>query len=307
MHRAVPATLALAFATGCFHSQFRTKPRVAEVGGDPIVQMTSPEKLPSLDGPRLVRLKAHTDPPAPGEPVVGLRVEGESRAYPLGLLDRYEVVNDGAAGLEYVVARCPLTQIAAVYDRRIAGRTLTFVNSGALWRDTLVLQDRETGTLWTAATGEALFGPLAGERLRPVPAFFAASRAWSAAYPDARYLDTGDLTERPLTLSLYAVSPWQGVSGTKTTDGRYGPKTMLFSVAEDGEALAFDPEELQRLGRAQATLAGRPVVLEWDAQHEAPRAFRSDGDGPRELAVIPIYWFALDLHFETVRTVGGQP
>ena len=82
---------------------------------------------------------------------------------------------------------------------------------------------------------------------------------------------------------------------------------MLFSVAEDGEALAFDPEELKRLGRAQATLAGRPVVLEWDAQHEAPRAFRSDGDGPRELAVIPIYWFALDLHFETVRTVGGQP
>ncbi|MGH9369719.1 MAG: DUF3179 domain-containing (seleno)protein, partial [Thermoanaerobaculia bacterium] len=225
MLRAIPALLALLFAAGCFHSQFRTRPRIAVVGDDPIVQMTAAEKLPSLDDPRLVPLKGHTDPPAPWEPVVGLRVGEESRGYPLGLLDRYEVVNDSAPGLDYVIARCALTQIAAVYDRRVAGRTLTFINSGALWRDTLVLKDRETGTLWTAATGEALFGPLAGERLRPVPAVFAATRAWSAAYSDARYLDTGEPTERPLAISLYAASPWQGVSGVKTADRRYGPKT----------------------------------------------------------------------------------
>jgi hypothetical protein len=305
VRRAVVVLLALPFTAGCFHSQFRTKPRVAEVGGDPIVQMTSSDSLPTLDGPRLVRLKAHTDPPGPSDPVVGLELGGEGRAYPLGLLDRYEVVNDQAPDLDYVVARCPLTQIVAVYDRRVAGQTLTFVNSGALWRDTLVLQDRETGTLWTAATGEALFGPLAGERLRAVPALFSDSRDWNAACPDSRYLDTGDSTARPLPLSLYAASPWQGVSGARTEDGRFKPKAVLFSVAEGSEAIAFEASELKRLGRAQATLAGRPVVLEWDAGRAAPRAFRDGADGFDELAVIPIYWFALDLHFETVRTVDA--
>jgi hypothetical protein len=305
MRRAVFALLALPLAAGCFHSQFRTKPRVAEVGGDPIVQMTSSEKLPTLDGPRLVRLKAHTDPPGPGDPIVGLELGGEGRAYPLGLLDRYEVVNDEAQDLDYVVARCPLTQIVAVYDRRVAGQTLTFVNSGALWRDTLVLKDRETGTLWTAATGEALFGPLAGERLRPVPALFSDSRDWNASCPDSRYLDTGDSTGRPLPLKLYSVSPWQGVSGARTLDERFAPKDVLFSVAEGSEAIAFEASDLRKLGRALATLADRPVVLEWDEGRAAPRAFRDGADGSEELAVMPIYWFALDLHFETVRTVDA--
>jgi hypothetical protein len=299
------AVFAISLAlSACFHSQFRSKPRVAVVGGDPIVQMTPPEKLPSLDGPDVVPLKRHTDPPAPWEPVVGLRVGEEERGYPLGLLDDYEVVNDEAGGVEFVVTRCALTDIAAVYDRQVAGRTLTFINSGALWRDTLVLRDRETGTLWTVATGEALFGPLAGERLRAIPAVFAPSGAWSKAYPDARYLDTGDLTEAPLTLSLYAASPWQGVSGIKTADRRYEPKARVFSIADGNEALAFTGEDLKRLGRVEASLAGHPVVLEWDSAHDAPRAFRaSEGGTSEQLAVMPIYWFALDRHFDTVRTL----
>jgi Protein of unknown function (DUF3179) len=296
--------LALLFNGACFHSQFRTKPRVAVVGGDPIVQMTAPETLPSLKDPYLSRLKRHTDPPAPWEPVVGLCMGEESRGYPLGLLDRYEVVNDRAEGVEYVVTRCALTQIVAVYDRRVAGRTLTFINSGALWRDTLLIQDRETRTLWTVATGVAIFGPLAGERLRPIPALLATSRAWSRAYPEARYLDTGEPTERPLTISLYAVSPWQGVSGVKTADKRYAPKATLFSVAEGKEVLAFTEEDVKRPGRVEAALAGRPVVLEWDTAHDAPRAFRLEGECTEELAVVPMYWFALNRHFETVRTVG---
>ena len=159
-------------AAACFRSQFQSKPRVAVVEGDPIVQMTAAEKLPSIEHPELVPMARHTDPPSPSQPLVGVLLGGDERGYPLGLLERYEVVNDRASDTDYVVARCALTDIAAVYDRRVGDRVLTFVNSGALWRDTLVMQDRETGTLWTPATGEAIHGPLAGQKLRPIPAVF---------------------------------------------------------------------------------------------------------------------------------------
>lgn len=297
--------LAALLCPACFHSQFRSKPRVAVVGGDPIVQMTSSRKLPSLDDPNLVALERHTDPPAPWEPIVGVRVGSERRGYPLGLLDRYEVVNDQTQGVPYVVTRCPLAQTAAVYDRQVAGRTLTFINSGALWRDTLVMKDRETGTLWTVATGRAIFGPLDGQRLRPIPAVLTTSHAWSEAHPDARYLDTGEQTETPLVLSLYAVSAWEGVSGIKTADERYEPKTKLFFVAEGAEALAFTEEDLERLGPVETTLAGCPVVLEWDAGEDSPRAFRFEAGWTEELAVVPMYWFALHRHFQSVRTLAS--
>ncbi len=300
------ATLAPAlFASGCFHSRFRAAPRVAVVDGDPIVQMTEPGKLPSLDEPRLVPIEKHTDPPPPSQPVLGLTIGGEQRGYPVGLLETYEVVNDRAADLDYVVARCALTEITAVYDRRVAGRVLTFINSGALWRDTLVLQDRETGTFWTAATGEGLHGPLAGERLRAVPASHSRSGAFRRANPDARYLDTGDSTGTPAALALYAASPWQGVSGIATTDRRYDPKARLFCVADGSEALAFLADDLKRLGRVEETLAGRPIVLEWDSRDESPTACRPEPSGAsEEVAVLPIYWFALDRHFATVRTLS---
>jgi hypothetical protein len=193
----------------------------------------------------------------------------------------------------------------AVYDRHVAGRTLTFVNSGALWRDTLVIEDRETGTLWTVATGQALYGPLAGERLTPVPAILATSRAWSDACPDTRYLDTGETTETPVSLSLYALSPWEGVSGVKTVDRRYKPKATLYTVSDGKQALAFTEKDVKTMGCVEARLGRTPVFLEWDATDDAPRAFRSE-DGPaEELAVVPMYWFALDRHFESVHTLSA--
>ena len=41
---------------------------------------------------------------------------------------------------------------------------------------------------------------------------------------------------------------------------------------------------------------------------DAPSACRpSEGGGFEEVAVIPIYWFALDRHFQTVRTLPEAP
>src|SRR4029077_16131638 len=195
---AIAAAL-LPLAAGCFHSEYQSKSTVAVGGGDPIVPMAPPAARPSLDGPAYSLWKAHTDPPAPWEPVIGIA----GRGYPLGLLDRYEVVNDVSARTPYVVARRPLAGLAAVSGTPVGGRTLTFINSGALWRDTLVLEDRETGTLWTAATGEELYGALQGERLTPIPATNATMNAFAESNPRARYRDTGEMTETSISMSLY--------------------------------------------------------------------------------------------------------
>jgi hypothetical protein len=283
-------------ASACFSHDYRTRPRVAVVAGDPIVQMTRPGKLPTLDEPHYVAVDRHSDPPFPDEEVVGVRLSGTPRMYPIGLLDTYEVLNDEDGGVPYVVARCPLTDLSAVFDRRVAGLTLTFENSGALWRDMLVMRDRETGTYWTPATGEALSGPLAGAKLRGLPAPRTTARAWEKQFPHSTCPETGDLTAVSLRLRLYAISGWQGVSGEKTDDARYPPKETVYYVDDGNAAAVFDAGQARQRGRFVMRLAGEPITIEWDAALETPRAFRQNAGGREELPVVPIYWFALERH-----------
>jgi len=226
--RALSAAIVL--STGCFAHQYRHNPRIAIVDGDPIVQMKPQGELPSVDSARLVPADRHSDLPDEVDRVIGVVFGSEARAYPVGLLDKFEVVNDTAGTLPFVVVRCALTGIAAVYDRRAAGRRLTFENSGALWRDTLVLRDRETGTYWTAATGRALAGPLRGEALTGIPAAVTRSDSWRKSHPETLYLDLDRSTAVSLPMRLYEASPAQGVSGIRTADRRYRPKQEVSVV-----------------------------------------------------------------------------
>ena len=89
------------------------------------------------------------------------------------MIDRHEIVNDTFEGRPVAVTWCPLCSTALVYERNVAGRMLTFGVSGMLYRDALVMCDRETGTLWSHVDGRARNGPLLGETLQPVPAVHA--------------------------------------------------------------------------------------------------------------------------------------
>ena len=254
----------------------------------------------SVDRATMVPLARHTRRPDEDDRVIGIAFEGQARAYPLGLLDRFEVVNDEVSDTSYVVVRCALTGIAAAWNRRIGGRTLLFESTGALWRDTLVFRDRETATYWSAATGLALAGPLAGQRLSGIAATVTRGDRWDEVHPDSLYLDLGEKTTAPILLKIYRISPMQGVSGEKTADLRHKPKEEMLAVESGDEALAFTAAQIERRERVNADFAGERLTIQWEADLAAPRAFRSDGS---ERPLVPMFWFALDRHFATVRTL----
>jgi hypothetical protein len=288
-------------AAGCFAHQYRSKPRVAVVDGDPIVQMKRPGEFPAVTKPSLVAPDQHSDPPDGDSRILGLTVGAVPRAYPIGLLDRFEVVNDAVPDLPFVVARCALTGVTAVFDRRVGEQVLVFQNSGALWRDTLVLRDTATGTFWSAATGRALHGPLLGRQLRPIPAVVTRADDWQRAFPSSLIMDLDEDTSVPLFMRIYGASPWQGISGKETSDSRHKPKEEVFTVGREDEAVAFTAGEIEAAGRLETSLGGEPISLRWDAALEAPRACGPDGE---ERAVIPMLWFAAARHYAEVRTLA---
>lgn len=75
-----------------------------------------------------------------------------------------------------------------MYRREVDGRTLSFGHAGILYRNSFVMYDRETDSLWVHVTGVCARGPLKGRRLDPFPSQVATWKAWKAAHPGTRVL-----------------------------------------------------------------------------------------------------------------------
>ncbi len=104
--------------------------------------------------------------------VVGVIVGGETRAYPLQLLNVHEVVHDTLGGVPIAVTYSPLCDSAVVFDRRVGDRTLRFGISGLLLNNNLVMYDLPPDrnganptqpSLWSQLAFRAIAGPAASE------------------------------------------------------------------------------------------------------------------------------------------------
>ena len=125
--------------------------------------------IPSIDNPAFSDLN-EVDNIADTEPVIGVSLNGEMRAYPLHILMWHEIVNDIVGDVPITVTFCPLCNTAVVFDRRVAGKVLDFGTTGKLRNSDLVMYDRQTETWWQQFLGEAIIGELMGTVLKVVPA-----------------------------------------------------------------------------------------------------------------------------------------
>ena len=116
--------------------------------------------------------------------VVGVDVDGHTKAYPFEALLDMPVLNDSFADQDILAFLERETDTALVYRREVDGRTLTFrptpQGSGAL----SVLVDSETGSSWLALTGLAVDGPLKGKSLERAPSHLSFWFAWNDWNPD---------------------------------------------------------------------------------------------------------------------------
>ena len=80
--------------------------------------------------------------------------------------------------------------LTAVYSRQIDGRTLTLVPSGWTYKNTFVLYDRETGTLWYPYK-KGLMG-IQGEYFKrwllEIPSDDTQWRKWVKKHPESKIL-----------------------------------------------------------------------------------------------------------------------
>jgi hypothetical protein len=147
-----------------------------------------------------------------------------------------------------------------VYARNVAGQTLTFGVSGMLYKDGLVMYDRQTDTLWTQVDGRGVRGKLTGWQLQIVPAIHATWKEWRALYPNSQVLK-----KRGESRSAYADynrNPTElGIMGRRNADNRLPGKERILGVRVGNAAMAFPLAAVREARLAHASVGGLPVLL----------------------------------------------
>ncbi len=245
--------------------------------------------IPAIDKPIFV--KAHQSVFADDAIVVGVYHQGIAKAYPYGILNWHEIVNDNIANLPITVTLCPFCDTNPVFIRKIANRVTTFGVSGKLYQSCLVMYDRHTESLWSQPWGIAVAGKHTNFELQRIPSFKTTLGRWKKRYPNTLVLSTDTGHQRN-----YQHYPY----GTYNTDNsmvfpvknlkqlRVPSKTIISYIWRHDDARPFDRfsghvfsvthERMRRVRRLRFIFNGQSVTAQWDPQLQTVRFFSSEGE-----------------------------
>jgi Protein of unknown function (DUF3179) len=226
--------------------------------------------IPALDNPAMIPAGQATYL-EDGEPVFGISIQGDSRAYPLRIMDWHEMANDVVGGVPLSLAYCTLCGAGIAYDGRGPdGSVYTFGSSGFLYRSNKLMYDRQTRTLWNQLTGEPVLGVLAGgpeeERIRLdlLPVVLTTWADWREEHPDTLVLDIDTGFNRPY-------SPGAAYGDYFASDDTMFPvwqrsdlletKARIYALQIGGVPKAYPLEILAEERLVNDTLGGTPIVL----------------------------------------------
>lgn len=265
----------------------------AAVPAEMVLQGGPPrDGIPAIDKPVFQQADS-VDWLSDSDRVLGINMGGESRAYPVAILNWHEIVNDNIGGRPVVVTFCPLCNTGMAFDAEVAGETLTFGVSGLLFQSDVLLYDRETESLWSQIWSEAISGPYKGRKLEQIPLEHTTWAAWRDKYPDTQLLsrDTGVRRD-------YLRDPYAGYEQSPTTlfpvanraPGPWHSKEWVMGVSLNGEHKAYPFSELAAANSSRFVdnLGGQTYTVIWNATHRSAMVELEGETIPTTTA----FWFA---------------
>ncbi len=218
--------------------------------------------IPSIDNPNFAKVK-DSQFVSDSDVVIGLEIDGDSRAYPLFILVWHEIVNDQVGGVPVAVTYCPLCYTNQVFERKINGKEVEFGTSGKLYNSNLLMYDRWTDSYWSQALGIAVKGELAGAKLKTIPFDVITWGDWKNLHPETLVLttETGHLRS-------YATDPYGDYYTDKkiifpvdNLDDRMHPKEIVIGFSEEGIHKAYKQNDIEKNKIINDNIGEKSIML----------------------------------------------
>jgi hypothetical protein len=192
--------------------------------------------------------------------VIGVTINGESKAYPIQLIGYHHQVQDSIGNTPIIVTYCTVCRTGRVFSPVIDGYKETFRLVG-MDHFNAMFEDASTGSWWRQATGVAVAGPLWGKQLAEIPSTQATLATWMSQYP-------GSLVFQPDTSFVKQYEDLAGFDkGTipddleKRDSGSWQLKSWVVGIVHDKTAKAYDWNDLVNKEMIQDSMPGLPLLL----------------------------------------------
>lgn len=216
------------------------------------------------------------------EPVIAVELAGQTpRAYPIRYLMWHEIVNDRIGTTPVAVTFCPLCNSGPTFDRRVAGRTLSFGVSGKLRNSDMIMYDRETQSWWQQAVGTGIAGQMTGAELIQLPTWMESWSEFRARNPQGLVMD------EPAMQRDYGTNPYRGYDSSRQPflyDGENPPHGIspLARVVRVGDR-AWPVERVRQTGE----ISEADLRITWAAGQASALDTARIGDG-RDVGTIRV-------------------
>ena len=260
---------------------------------DQILQGGPPrDGIPSIDQPKFVSASAASFL-KPKDRIIGVTLNGESRAYPISILNWHEIVNDTMQGKAISVTYCPLCGTGIVYDGMMNGRSIKLGVSGLLYNSDVLLYDRETETLWSQILSKGVNGPLSGQKLTMISSSQTSWGKWLKQHPNTKVLSTDTGFAKDYSRSPYGDYD-QNTSiyfPINAKSRKYHPKERVMGISINGKYKAYAFVELAKLGTTtfQDQFEGQQLTIEIDVPNRDGQIKDANG---KPLDLVNGFWFA---------------
>jgi hypothetical protein len=168
-----------------------------------------------------------------------------------------------------------------VWETTVNGRQLHFHLAG-INNQNFIMRDEETGSWWQQVTGEAIQGPLKGQKLKPVYHDELTFTLWKQEQPNGRVLRPD---EEIAKAGKYAPANWEQrmsqvpVTSSVVADKLLDQRALIVGVRVNNVAKAFPLDALRKQNLIIDELGGTPIFLVVAEDGRSVRAFERTVDG----------------------------
>lgn len=224
--------------------------------------------------------------------VVGVSINGHSRAYPISILIHHEVVNDQVAETPLAITYCPLCDSVVAFDRRTDLGLKEFGVSGLLYNSNVLLYDRsDSESLWSQLMMQGVSGPGKAMKWKVIPVDLTSWAEWLSRHPTTEVLSDSNGLRRD-----YHQNPYSDYNQrpelmfpASPQDASLPLKERIIAIWDDVGSIVVPVSHFEgRSGNYRGNLHGQEFVVGYDAVANSLRV-RSSAEG---LNWTNSFWFA---------------
>lgn len=225
--------------------------------------------FPSIKKPEWISLTEADSYIENDEPVIGLSVGDDARAYPVKWTFRPHIVEDVVGGEPVVMTYCLLSNAGVALSPRLGDDKMNLIMP-IQWENNMMIYDTVGHRLIQQIDGSVMFGDDAGSELRSFPTQIVSWSRWKELHPGTRlffnpssgffdrfvrffigrfFLEANLKREKPMFPTI------------RRFDDRLPNKEEVIGIKSGDESRAYTMDYLSREGVVTDTIDGKSVVL----------------------------------------------